>query len=162
MLLLPFTPGRMALLAVPMAALIALSYWVNPEAWHSAAWWVYASLCAFFFLVLVMPFVLKQRAWLKLDHEGMNVHLLLREESYRWHDIESFTTIVLQHGPAPMARMVGITFRGKPPRLPAWLAPVMQRVNGYHRSVPAWFGELNAAELHALLEQWRQTNLARP
>ena len=158
---LPFTPGRLALLAIPMAALIGVSYLLNPQSWTDAGWWVYAALAGFFIVVLVMPLILKKRAWLRLDQEGMHVHMLLREETYRWHDIESFATVELDHGPVPMARFVGINFRGKPPSIPAILAPLMQRVNGYHRSVPAWFGGLNAMELRGLLEEWRVNQTTR-
>ncbi len=29
-------------------------------------------------------------------------------------------------------------------------------MNGYHRSVPAWFGGLDASELSTLLQEWHQ------
>lgn len=156
--ILPFTPGRMALLAAPMAALIGVSYLLNPESWRNAGWWVYAVLGAFFFVVIVMPQAMKKHAWLKLDGEGMHVQMLMRAETFRWRDIERFATVELDHGPVPMARFVGLNFRTTPPKVPALLAPLMQRVNGYHRSVPAWFGGLNAVELRELLEEWRRTN----
>lgn len=153
--LLPFTPGRLALLAAPVAALTGVSYLLNPRAWSEAEWWVYAALGGFFVVVLVMPLVMKSRAWLKLDREGMHVQMLLRGETFRWRDIESFAAVELDHSSVPMARFVGINFHGNPPKMPAILAPLMKRVNGYHRSVPAWFGGLNAEELRALLEEWR-------
>jgi hypothetical protein len=156
MTVLPFTPGRVWLLAVPVTALIALSYLVNAEAWRTVAWWVYASLGFFYAVVLLMPLLLKHRAWLRLDQNGMHIKMLLREETFPWRDIESFATAELEHGPVPLVRFVGVNFRGKPPKVPALLAPLMQRMNGYHRSVPAWFGGLNADELCRLLDDWRQ------
>jgi hypothetical protein len=153
---LPFTPGRVAWMAAPMSLLILVSYLLNPQAWLEAAGWVYASLGLFFFAVLVFPLLLVRRCWLELNRDGIHVRLLLRHETWRWQDIAGFVTATLDHGPAPMVRMVGINFRNAPPRLPAWLAPVMQRMNGYHRSLPAWFGGLNAPELADLLERSRR------
>lgn len=82
--------------------------------------------------------------------------MLLREETFLWRDIESSAIAQLEHGPVPMVRFVGINFRGQPPRVPALLAPLLLRMNGYHRSVPAWFGGLDAGQLCGLLEEWRQ------
>ncbi len=104
---LPFTPGRVWILALPVAGLIGLSWLVNPQSWREAGAWVYAVLALFFGLVLLMPLLLKQRAWLKLDGEGMHLKMLLREETFLWRDIENFATAELEHGPVPLVRFVG-------------------------------------------------------
>ena len=102
------------------------------------------------------------RCWLKLDKDGVHVKMLRREETYLWRDIESFVTAGLDHGPVPMVRFVGINFRTPPPKLPVLLAAMMQRVNGYHRSLPAWFGGLDAGQLASLLERSRREHLGLP
>ena len=144
MILLPFSAGRVAWMAVPVALLVTVSYLVNPQAWEVAAWWVYAVLGTFFLMVLAAP-----PAW-------------LREETYLWREIESFVTAGLDHGSVPMVQFAGINFRTAPPRLPAPLAAMMQRVNGYHRSLPAWFGGLDAEQLSSLLKRSRREHLALP
>ena len=155
-MILPFSAGRVAWMALPIALLVAVSYLVNPQAWHDAEWWVFAALGLFLVVTLVLPIFMTQRCWLKLDREGIHVHMLLRNETYRWRDIEGFMVAGLEHGPVPLVRFVGINFRTAPPRLPALAAALMQRMNGYHRSLPAWFGGLDAPALAKELERARR------
>ena len=161
-MILPFSAGRVAWMAAPVALLVAVSYLVNPQAWRAAEWWVFAILGLFLAMTLVLPIFMTQRCWLELDREGIHVHMLLRNETYRWRDIEGFVTAGLEHGPVPLVRFVGINFRTPPPRLPAWAAALMQRMNGYHRSLPAWFGGLDAPELAAQLERSRREYTGLP
>lgn len=35
-------------------------------------------------VTLVLPIFMTQRCWLKLDREGIHVHMLRRNETYRW------------------------------------------------------------------------------
>ena len=162
MILLPFSAGRVAWMAVPLACLVTVSYLVNPESWQAADWWVYAVLGLFFLMVLAVPPLMASRCRLKLDADGIHVKMLFREETYLWRDIEGFVTAGLDHGPVPMVRFVGVNFRTAPPKLPSFLAAMMQRVNGYHRSLPAWFGGLDAERLASLLERSRREHLALP
>lgn len=48
MILLPFSAGRVAWMALPVALLVTVSYLVNPLAWQAAEWWVYAVPGGFF------------------------------------------------------------------------------------------------------------------
>lgn len=155
-MILPFSAGRVAWMAVPIALLVAVSYLVNPQSWREAEAWVFTILGIFFVMTLVLPIFMAKRCWLKLDREGMHVHMLLRNETHRWRDIEGFVTAGLEHGPVPLVRFVGINFRTAPPRLPAFAAALMQRMNGYHRSLPAWFGGLDAPALAKELERARR------
>ncbi len=113
-------------------------------------------------MTLVLPIFMTQRCWLKLDQEGIHVHMLLRNETYGWRDIEGFMVAGLEHGPVPLVRFVGINFRTAPPRLPALAAALMQRMNGYHRSLPAWFGGLDAPALAKELERARREYSSLP
>lgn len=97
-MILPFSAGRVAWMAVPLALLVAGSpIWLTRRLGamrsggslpHSDSSW-----------------------WLKLDREGIHVHMLLRNETYRGRDIEGFMVAGLEHGPMPLVRFVGINFR---------------------------------------------------
>ena len=134
-------------MAAPIALLVAVSYLVNPQSWHEAEWWVFAALGLFLAVTLALPIFMTQRGRLELNREGI---------------IEGFVTAGLERGPVPLVRFVGIDFRTPPPRLLAWAAALMQRMNGYHRSLPAWFGGLDAPALAKELERARREYLGLP
>jgi hypothetical protein len=150
-----FSSLKLLLLFVPLALLVALSVYINPESWETApAWvyWVFGVLGLFLvFGCIVMPW----RYYLRMAPDGLTIQYPMTQRHNSWDEVRNFR---VGGGPSVRGMSTGrrIVFdlaEDSPQRTA--LVKMAAVVNGYDVSVLALFG-IGAGDLAGLLNEWQQ------
>ncbi|MFN7925644.1 MAG: hypothetical protein U0Q16_36425 [Bryobacteraceae bacterium] len=147
-----FRPWRLARVAAPLVALIALSLVVNFDAWRTASPWTLAGLGAVFALLAVAGVAMRTRYYVELDASGVQLHYLGGVRSARWQDIESIDVARRSVNDVSIGDTLIIKLK---PEAASSARNLLAGVIGYHMSIYGVL-EQDCPALANTLERWRR------
>ncbi len=141
-----FQPFRLMPPIALLAALCAISYWLNPEPWHHLSVATQAIFAAVLVVFAILMIVLRNQLFLRIDERGIEVKYAFgMTRLYAWADIESALIVRKRVLLVPVMSSIGLNLRQGARPANAVLRAA-GAITGYSASFPAFF-DLSPTEI---------------